>query len=42
MKLSPKRKILLFEDLIDKVEALRRTGKVVVHSHGIFDLIHPA
>lgn len=41
MKLSPKRKILLFEDLIDKVEALRRTGKVVVHSHGIFDLIHP-
>lgn len=36
-----KRKILLLEDLIKKVEALKQAGKVVVQSHGIFDLIHP-
>ncbi len=41
MKNSPKRKILLFDDLIKKVETLQKSGKVVVQSHGIFDLIHP-
>jgi len=41
MKNSQKRKILLFDDLIKKVETLQKSGKVVVQSHGIFDLIHP-
>ena len=34
-------KILLFDDLVKKVEELKRSGKTVVQSHGIFDLIHP-
>ena len=34
-------KILLLEDLIKKVEELKRSGKTIVQSHGIFDLIHP-
>lgn len=41
MKNSPKRKILLLDDLIRKVRALQASGKVIVQSHGIFDLIHP-
>ncbi|MCX5695182.1 MAG: PfkB family carbohydrate kinase [Candidatus Omnitrophica bacterium] len=41
MKNSPKSKILLLDDLIKKVSSLRASGKVVVQSHGIFDLIHP-
>ncbi len=41
MKTSIKKKILLFDDLIKKVETLQKSGKVVVQSHGIFDLIHP-
>lgn len=36
-----KKKILLFDDLIQKVEELKRSGKTIVQSHGIFDLIHP-
>jgi bifunctional ADP-heptose synthase (sugar kinase/adenylyltransferase) len=35
------RKILHLDDLVKKVEKLRKAGKVVVQSHGIFDLIHP-
>lgn len=34
-------KILLLEDLVKKVEELKKSGKTVVQSHGIFDLIHP-
>lgn len=34
-------KIMLLEDLIKKVEELKSSGKTVVQSHGIFDLIHP-
>lgn len=34
-------KILFFNDLISKVESLKKEGKTVVQSHGIFDLIHP-
>ena len=34
-------KILLLEDLVGEVANLKREGKVVVQSHGIFDLIHP-
>jgi rfaE bifunctional protein kinase chain/domain len=41
MQTSLKRKILLFDELIKKVRALQQVGKVVVQSHGIFDLIHP-
>ncbi|MBU1932069.1 adenylyltransferase/cytidyltransferase family protein [Patescibacteria group bacterium] len=41
MKASFKNKILFFDDLVEKVAALRKSGKKVVQSHGIFDLIHP-
>lgn len=34
-------KILLLEDLIKKVEDLKKSGKTIVQSHGVFDLIHP-
>lgn len=35
------KKILYLDDLIAKVRALQKKNKVVVQSHGIFDLIHP-
>ena len=41
MNTSIKSKILLFDDLIKKVGELKQSGKTVVQSHGIFDLIHP-
>jgi len=34
-------KLLLLDDLVKKVERFKRAGKIVVQSHGIFDLIHP-
>ncbi|MBF0481341.1 MAG: adenylyltransferase/cytidyltransferase family protein [Desulfovibrionaceae bacterium] len=34
-------KILGYDDLVAKVEALREEGKIVVLTHGVFDLIHP-
>jgi len=34
-------KILTFDQLIEKVRRLQIEGKVVVQSHGVFDLIHP-
>lgn len=34
-------KILFFEELCETVAALRRAGKTVVLSHGVFDIIHP-
>ncbi|MHC4781211.1 MAG: adenylyltransferase/cytidyltransferase family protein, partial [Planctomycetota bacterium] len=34
-------KILFLEDLAQKVEDIQKEGKVVVQSHGIFDLLHP-
>lgn len=34
-------KIFLLEDLIKKVEGLKKSGKTIVQSHGVFDLIHP-
>jgi len=36
-----KNKELLLEDLVEKVKLLRQSGKIVIQSHGIFDLIHP-
>lgn len=41
MDKSIKNKILPLDELIQKVNGLRRTGRKVVQSHGIFDLIHP-
>jgi len=34
-------KIVLLDDLVSKINTLRATGKQIVQSHGIFDLIHP-
>ncbi len=34
-------KILTYNALIEKVRHLQQEGKIVVQSHGIFDLIHP-
>lgn len=34
-------KILTLDQVIDKVKALKKEGKVIVQSHGVFDLIHP-
>jgi rfaE bifunctional protein kinase chain/domain len=34
-------KILLLDELVNKVDNLRKEGKVIVQSHGIFDLVHP-
>lgn len=36
-----KSKILLLNDLVKRVGKLRQSGKVVVQSHGVFDIIHP-
>ncbi|MFH1767540.1 MAG: PfkB family carbohydrate kinase [Candidatus Omnitrophota bacterium] len=36
-----KKKILLLDDLGDKIKKLKKEGKTIVQSHGIFDLIHP-
>ena len=36
-----KKKILFLDDLIDKVKELKKMGRIIVQSHGIFDLIHP-
>lgn len=41
MKAKIKNKIILLDDLIRKVANLKKAGKTVVQSHGIFDLIHP-
>lgn len=38
---SATKKILLFDELIKKVEEFRSQGKIIVQSLGIFDLIHP-
>ena len=34
-------KILLLDDLVGKVSDLKQEGKIIVQSHGVFDLIHP-
>lgn len=34
-------KILTLDEMIDKVKKLKDNGKVVVQSHGVFDIIHP-
>ncbi len=41
MEQTAKNKILLLDELIEKVRTFQREGKIVVQSHGVFDLIHP-
>ncbi len=41
MEQTTKNKILLLDELIEKVRTFQREGKIVVQSHGVFDLIHP-
>jgi len=41
MEQEIRNKILLFDELIEKVGVHQQEGKIVVQSHGIFDLIHP-
>lgn len=41
MKAKVKSKIVLLDDLIKRVAELKKAGKIVVQSHGIYDLIHP-
>jgi rfaE bifunctional protein kinase chain/domain len=41
MEQKIKNKILLFDELIEKVGTFQREGKTVVQTHGVFDLIHP-
>ncbi|MCX5713846.1 MAG: adenylyltransferase/cytidyltransferase family protein, partial [Candidatus Omnitrophica bacterium] len=41
MDAAAERKVLVLDELVDKVEALKKKGKIVVQSHGVFDLIHP-
>ncbi len=41
MKETIKNKIVLLEDLAKKVADHKKAGKIVIQSHGIFDLIHP-
>ncbi|MFH1258618.1 MAG: PfkB family carbohydrate kinase [Elusimicrobiota bacterium] len=36
-----KNKILVFDELIKKIQELKKQGKTIVQTHGIFDLIHP-
>jgi rfaE bifunctional protein kinase chain/domain/rfaE bifunctional protein nucleotidyltransferase chain/domain len=38
---SPERKIVGLDELVGIREELRRQGKVVVHCHGCFDIVHP-
>ena len=40
-KKTTQKKILIIDELIQKVENLKKAGKTVVQSHGIFDLVHP-
>jgi len=39
--MPPRDKILPLEDVIIKVKDLKKQGKRVVQSHGVFDIIHP-
>lgn len=34
-------KILSFNELVEKVKQLKKQGKTIVQSHGVYDLIHP-
>ncbi|MBM3256675.1 MAG: hypothetical protein FJZ04_04395, partial [Candidatus Moranbacteria bacterium] len=34
-------KILSFDDLVNKTKELKKQGKTIVQSHGVYDIIHP-
>jgi rfaE bifunctional protein kinase chain/domain len=36
-----RKKVLTFDDLVKKVNELKGSGKTIVQSHGVFDLVHP-
>ncbi len=38
---SVKYKIFPLHELVKKLDGLRREGKTIVQSHGVFDLVHP-
>ncbi len=40
-ELPGNRKVLVLDKLVALVEKLKSAGKIVVQSHGVFDLIHP-
>jgi len=40
-KTNIQKKILLLDELVEKVKDLQRSGQIVVQSHGVYDLIHP-
>lgn len=35
------KKILYIDDLVRKIEALKKQSKIIVQTHGVFDIIHP-
>jgi len=41
MEQTIKNKIFLLDEFVKKVESLKKAGKVIVQSHGTFELIHP-
>jgi len=41
MEQEIRNKILSLDELVEKTDELKQSGKVVVQSHGVFDLIHP-
>lgn len=41
MEQTIKNKILFVDEMIKKVGTLKQRGRVVVQSHGVFDLVHP-
>ena len=41
MEQKIKNKILSLDELIAKTDDLKQSGKVVIQSHGVFDIIHP-
>lgn len=41
MKTDTKQKLLTLDELAARVAGLRSQGRTVVHTHGVFDIIHP-
>lgn len=41
MEKTIQKKIVILDELVENVKQLKKKGKVVVQSHGVFDIIHP-
>ena len=41
MELEPRKKIKRLSDLSKITARLKKSGKIIIHCHGVFDLIHP-